>query len=150
MVGKVNFTNLSRYSTLNERSYRRQYDAVFEFMALNGCLISQAIAPGRFQVGAIDCSFVPKSGKATYGVDRFYNGKASRAEPGLEISTIAVVDVGASMAYALSVQQTPAELETTTEIEALSRVEYLSRTGGNDPSGATGQCSALSWRWLLQ
>lgn len=69
-------------------------------MALNCCLISRAIAAERFQVSAIDCSFLPKSGKATYGVDRFYNGKASRAEPGLEISTIAVVDVGASMAYA--------------------------------------------------
>lgn len=128
MVGKVNFTNLSRYSALSERSYRRQYDAAFEFMAVNRCLISQAIAPERFQVGAIDCSFVPKSGKATYGVDRFYNGKASRAEFGLEISTIAVVDVGASIAYALSVQQTPAELESATETEAISRVDaYLAQ-----------------------
>ncbi|WP_205879193.1 transposase, partial [Leptolyngbya sp. BC1307] len=120
----MNFTNLSRYSALTERSYRRQYDEAFEFMAVNSCLISRAIAPERFQVGAIDCSFVPKSGKATYGVDRFYNGKAGRAEPGLEISTIAVVNVGASMAYALSVQQTPAELEAETQTDAMTRVDH--------------------------
>jgi hypothetical protein len=124
MVGKVNFTNLSRYSALTERSYRRQDDEAFEFMAVNSCLISRAIAPERFQVGAIDCSFGPKSGKATYGVDRFYKGKAGRAEPGLEISTIAVVDVGASMAYALSVQQTPAELEAETQTDAMTRVDH--------------------------
>ncbi len=124
MVGKVNFTNLSRYSALTERSYRRQYDEGFEFMTVNRCLISRAIAPERFQVSAIDCSFVPKSGKATYGVDRFYNGKAGRAEPGLEISTIAVVDVGSSMAYALSVQQTPAELEAETKTDAMTRVDH--------------------------
>jgi hypothetical protein len=118
MCGKVNFTNLSRYSPLSERTYRRHYEESFEFMSINQCLIKQAIEPARFQVGAIDCSFVPKSGKSTYGLDRFYNGKASRAEPGLEISTIAVVDVAASLGYALSVQQTPAA-EPVTDDEAV-------------------------------
>ena len=64
----------------------------------------------------IDCSFVPKSGKATYGVDRFYNGSASRAERGLEISVIAVVDVAQSLGYSLSVQQTPASLTSETDV----------------------------------
>ena len=125
VVGKANFTNLSRYSELSERTYRRQFDTPFEYIAVNSCLISKAIGPERFQVSAIDCSFVPKSGEATYGVDRFYNGKAGRAEYGLEISTIAVVDVAASMAYALSVQQTPAEVEPEREDEAsLTRVDH--------------------------
>ena len=125
VVGKANFTNLSRYSALNERTYRRQFEQPFEHMAVNSCLIRKAIGAERFQVGAIDCSFVPKSGEATYGVDRFYNGKAGRAECGLEISTIAVVDVAASMAYALSVQQTPAEVEPDSEDEEpLTRVDH--------------------------
>jgi hypothetical protein len=63
MCGKVNFTNLSRYSSLSERTYRRHYDEPFAFMSINQYLISQAIEPARFQVGAIDCSFVPKSVK---------------------------------------------------------------------------------------
>jgi len=108
MVGKVNFTNLSRYSELSERTYRRQYEQPFGFMDINRCLIEVAIDTMRFQVAAIDASFIPKSGKHTAGVGWFYNGKASRAERGLEISTIAVVDVGAALGYALSVQQTPA------------------------------------------
>lgn len=128
MCGQVNFTNLSRYSRLSERTYRRHYDEPFDFMRINQCLISAAIEPARFQVGAIDCSFVAKSGKATYGVDRFYNGKASRCEPGLEISTLAVVDVAASLAYALSVQQTPATEPTTAdETVPLTRTDHYLR-----------------------
>ena len=119
MVGKVNFTNLSRYSELSERTYRRQFEQSFGFMAVNRCLIEAAIAAVRFQVAAIDASFIPKSGKHTPGLDWFYNGKASRAERGLEISTIAVVDVGAALGYALSVQQTPA----TEPVEALDLEE---------------------------
>ena len=69
--------------------------------------MSEAIVAIHFQVGVIDASFVPKSGKATYGLDRFYNGKASRAERGLEVSMIAVVDVEQAIGYSLSVQQTP-------------------------------------------
>ena len=108
MVGKVNFTNLSRYSELSERTYRRQFEQSFDFMSINQGLIEAAIVAVRFQVAAIDASFIPKSGKHTPGLDWFYNGKASRAERGLEISTIAVVDVDAALGYALSVQQTPA------------------------------------------
>jgi DDE superfamily endonuclease len=127
LCGQVTYTNLSRYSALSERTYRRHYKQPFEFMAVNQCLIGKAIAAERFQVGAIDCSFIPKSGKATYGLDRFYNGKASRSEPGLEISTIAVVDVAASLGYALSVQQTPASepaSDEPTPAEPVTRTDH--------------------------
>ena len=125
MYGKVIFTNLSRYSELSERTYRRHYAEPFEFIAVNQCLILEGIAAESFQVGAIDCSFIPKSGKAAYDLDRFYNGKASRSEPRLEISTIAVVDVAASLGYALSVQQTPAT-GVATDVPMLA--ETITRT----------------------
>ncbi|MEM9948673.1 MAG: transposase [Cyanobacteria bacterium P01_D01_bin.36] len=124
----MNFTNLSRYSGLSERTYRRQYSDPFGFISVNACLIIQAIASARFQVGAIDCSFIPKSGGATYGIERFYNGKASRSEWGLEISTIAVVDVAASISYALSAQQTPAALSlddsADDEVAVMTRTDH--------------------------
>ena len=99
---------MARYSDLSERTYRRHFAQPYAFISLNQRLIDKAIVPTHFQVGVIDASFVPKSGKATYGLDRFYNGKASRAERGLEISMIAVVNVEQAIGYALSVQQTPA------------------------------------------
>ena len=107
VCGKANFTNLSRYSELSERTYRRHFAERYAFMRLNQETISLVIAPTCFQVSAIDASFIPKSGKATYGVDYFHNGKAGRSERGLEISMIAVVDVDSSIGYTLSVQQRP-------------------------------------------
>lgn len=77
-------------------------------MALNAQLITEAVAAEVTQIGAMDCSFIPKSGKATYGLDWFYNGSANRSEKGLEISVIGVIDVEAHRGYSLSVQQTPA------------------------------------------
>lgn len=107
MCGKVNFTNLSRYSEISERTYRRQFLGSYNFIKGNAEIISKAITATARQIIATDCSFVPKSGKATYGIEYFYNGTASRAEKGLEISVIAIVDVDSKQGYALSVQQTP-------------------------------------------
>ena len=110
VCGKVNFTNLSCYSSLSERTYGRQYGQPFAFGSLNSALIGKALPASVYVVGAMDCSFIPKSGKGTAGVDWFYNGSHSRAEKGLEISVLAVVDVVARRAYTLSVQQTPARV----------------------------------------
>lgn len=81
-MGKVNFTNLSRYSKWSEKTCRRQYSRSFNFMALNAELIQEAIATGRTQIGAIDCSFITKRGKGIYGLDWFYIGSANRTERG--------------------------------------------------------------------
>ena len=80
-------------------------------MSLNAHLIAEALPSGVHKIGGMDCSFIPKSGKGTYGIDWFYNGSASRSEKGLEISVIAIIDVADHQSYTLSVQQTPANLE---------------------------------------
>ncbi len=105
--GRATFVNLSRYSQINERTYRRQYQRSFNFIQFNQKLIEQAIESESEVILAVDCSFIPKSGKRTYGIDYFYNGSASRAEKGLEVSAMAVIDVNQKRGYSLSVQQTP-------------------------------------------
>jgi hypothetical protein len=55
----------------------------------------------------MDCSFVHKAGDHTYGLDYFYNGSNSRAEKGLELSTLGIIDVDYNTAYPLSTRQTP-------------------------------------------
>jgi hypothetical protein len=59
------------------------------------------------QALVMDASFVPKSGKKTYGLDRFWNGTHSRTEKGLEISALAWLEITGTCAYGLSVDQTP-------------------------------------------
>lgn len=109
VCGKVNFTNLSRYSILSERTYRRQYQQDFEFAPLNRALVTQASRAGTALLAVMDCSFVAKSGKATFGLDSFWNGTTSRVETGLEVSVVGIVDVESEQAYALSAEQTYAQ-----------------------------------------
>ena len=110
MVGKVNFTNLSRYSALNERTYRRQFEQEVDFAPLNRTVVEQCIEPTHRVLAVMDCSLIAKSGKATAGRDWYWNGCAN-LEPGLEVSLIGVVDVEAETGYALSAQQTFAQAD---------------------------------------
>lgn len=106
--GKANFRNLCRYSEISEKTYWRQYGKPFDFVTFNREVINQALDTARERIIAFDPSFVPKSGKKTYGLDHFWNGCHSRAEKGLEVSTVAIVDVERGAGFALSVRQTVA------------------------------------------
>ena len=110
VCGKVNYTNLSRYSNCCERTYRRHFEAGLGLEGLNQALIEQVSADDSSQIVVVDCTFTEKSGRHTYGLDWFYNGKTQRAERGLEWSVVAVVDLAQKTGYALSAQQTEAGL----------------------------------------
>lgn len=106
--GRVNFRNLARYSDYSERTFHRQFRQEFNFAEFNRLSIKQAVEPSATLLVAQDATFIPKSGKHSYGLDRFFNGCAHRTEKGLEASTIAMVDVTLRTAFTLSVKQTPA------------------------------------------
>ena len=76
---------------------------------------------------AVDCSFIPKSGNKTYGLDYFYNGSVSKAEKGLEISAMAVVDVKQKISFSLSVQQTPPNSSIYLYYKARFQIEFIFR-----------------------
>ena len=105
--GHVTFRNLSRYSHYDEKTFSRWYARDFDFVSLNKAAIIEVIPSEHEQVLVMDSSFVPKSGKTTYGLDHFWNGSHSRVEKGLEISALAWLDVTGNCAYCLSVEQTP-------------------------------------------
>ena len=107
LPGHATFRNMSRYSSYHEKTFARWYDRPFDGVSLNKAAITQGVAPAHEQAWAIDASFIPKSGKQTYGLDRFWNGCHSRAETGLALSTVAWIDSTGNCAYALSVEQTP-------------------------------------------
>ncbi len=123
--GRANFLNLARHSHLSEKTYRRQYRHRFDFLAFNHRAITQAVSPTATPLFAQDASFAPKSGKQTYGLDRFWNGCASRVERGLEISVIALLDVERECAYPLSAQQTRAASDHITDRSETRIDDYL-------------------------
>jgi DDE superfamily endonuclease len=122
--GHATFRNLSRYSAYHERTFARWYARDFDFVSLNKAAIIQVIPPEHEQALVLDASFVPKSGKKTYGLDRFWNGSHSRTEKGLEISALAWLDITDNCAYCLSAEQTP-PADKTTNSEATRIDVYL-------------------------
>jgi hypothetical protein len=112
LPGHATFRNLSRYSPYHERTFARWYGRGFDWVSLNQAAITAVVPPRHEQALVLDASFVPKSGQHTYGLDRFWNGSHSRAEKGLEISTLAWLDITGNCAYCLSVEQTPPSAET--------------------------------------
>ena len=111
VCGKVNYTNLSRYSEISEKTYRRHFEAGLGLESINRALIEDATASDSEQIAAVDCTFVEKSGRHTHGLDSFFNGKTQRSERGLEWSVISIVDLAQQTGYALSAQQTESGLQ---------------------------------------
>jgi hypothetical protein len=125
--GKATFRNLSRYSDFCEKTYSRQFRKNFDFVEFNRISLETIIPPGALTIAVMDCSFCEKSGKHTYGQDKFYNSKQSKAEKGLEISTLSLVDVNYNTAYNISTRQTP-KLDNPDE----TRVDWYLKHLSND------------------
>jgi len=109
--GRVNYSNLARYSSYNECTFRRNFEKFFDWVGIN--LSIMFLSGLRFSnpvIAVMDCSFISKSGKKTYGLDKFYSGCAGRSLKGLEISLLSLIDVVKQKAWALDVVQTPPKL----------------------------------------
>lgn len=124
VCGPVTYTNLSRYSELTERTYRRHFNKGVGFESINQLLIEQNTSDSSVEIAVVDCTFAEKSGRHTPGLDWFYNGKSQQREKGLEWSVIAVVDLEQHTGYSLSAQQTEA---------GLSESSQVTETGNNQP-----------------
>jgi hypothetical protein len=125
--GRVNFRNLSRYCHYSERTIARQFRKPFDWPDFHQRVLMTALDPRSELISAHDASFLPKSGKQTFGLGHFFNGCANRAERGLEISTLAVVDVTRRCAFTLAASQTPqGEDATQTEPEE-TRVDFYTQ-----------------------
>ena len=102
----MNFRNTS-HSGLSEKTFFRNFRRDFDFLLFNRIAIGEVVGTTGTRVAAMGCTFVPKGGDQTCGVDWFRNGCADRNEKGLDLSVIAIVDVDRKTAYSLSAMQTP-------------------------------------------
>jgi len=134
LPGRVTFRNLSRYSPYHESTFARWFARDFDFVTLNHAAIIEVVPPSHEHILAFDPSFVPKSGKYTYGLDMFWNGAHSRAEKGMELATLAWIDVTHNSAYTLSVEQTsPAPQSGTEETRIDTYLAHLARVVTTQP-----------------
>lgn len=120
--GKATFRNLSRYSYYCEKTFSRWYKKKFDFVELNSQLLIHELPEEAEKVAAIDASFMKKSGQNTEGLGWFYHSQADKAEHGLEMSLICIVDIKANTAYALDAKQTiDTKDEKTTRVDLYGR-----------------------------
>src|SRR5215475_12342017 len=125
--GRVNFRNLRRYSDYSERTIARQFRRAFDWPDFHQRVITTALHPQAEAISAQDASFIPKSGKQTFGLGHFFNGCASRAEHRLELSTLAVVDVTRRCAFTLAVAQTPPGEDATKAEQEETWVDFYTQ-----------------------
>lgn len=118
--GRFNFENLTRYSKYNELTHRRQFSKYLDWFNLNQSFVD--FSNGE-HIGVIDCSFISKSGKKTFGLDKFWSGVASQAKNGLEISVLACINVTTGRATFLDATQTPSGLSKKEDLK-YSRTDF--------------------------
>lgn len=99
--------NLGRFGGYCEKSMRLHFEKLFDFVSFNTELIKKGC--GKELVAAFDPSYIPKSGKQTPGLGRWWSGKDQCTLKGLEISCLSIVDVVAETAMSLEVVQTPSK-----------------------------------------
>ena len=102
--GKINFLQLQRFSGRCEQYFRINFENKFNFQSFNLDMIKEKVTEC---VIAFDPSYIPKSGKRTYGLGAYWSGCAGAVKRGLEICGFAAVDVINNTAFHLNAVQTP-------------------------------------------
>lgn len=102
--GRINFLQLERFSSLDEQSFRNNFEKRFDFLNFNKELVLDN-GSGHFTI-AFDPSYISKSGKSTPGVNYFWSGVAGKSKWGLEICGIAAIDIDNHTAFHLEAVQT--------------------------------------------
>jgi hypothetical protein len=120
--GKINFLQLERYGENCEQTFRNHFHEDFEFLKFNSALVKEYCST-RTVIG-FDPSYIPKSGKKTEGVGKFWSGCAGAPKWGLEIGGIAAIDLDNHTAMHLeAIQTVPNESETLPEFYAKSLID---------------------------
>lgn len=109
---RINFLQLARHSDqYAENTMRLHFENYLDFATMNQHLIQQH-GSGHY-VLALDASYLPKSGKATPGLGKYWSGTAGQALWGLEVSVLSAIDVEHRTAWHLDAVQTPDKAERT-------------------------------------
>lgn len=99
------FSNMQRWGSRMEKSYRQMFSKLFDWSGFNYELVRQYA--GKEVICAFDPAFVTKSGKQTYGLGTFWSGTVGKALKGLEVGVLCFVDVAAATALHAQAVQSP-------------------------------------------
>lgn len=103
--GRHTFKGMERYGDYCEKTYRLHFEKPFDFLNLNIALCESNLSANC--ILALDPSYLPKSGKKTYGKGKYWSGCLGKATQGIEITGIGVIDLDHHTAFSLESVQTP-------------------------------------------
>lgn len=107
---RINFLMLARHSDQYvESTHRLHFEDYHDFATMNTDYIQQQ-GSGHY-VLAFDASHLPKSGRKTPGLGKYWSGCASKALPGLELGLLSVIDIDHHTAFHLDAALTPSPQE---------------------------------------
>ena len=127
--GRVNFTNLARFSPLHEQTFLaiwdrlRHFEKAFQWVWFNLIVFRLRWHPEEPIIGAFDCTLLPKSGTETWGLGQFFSPLAGRPKKGLEASVLGIVATSSRRAFGVDATRTPSGLPTGEE-DGYSRVDF--------------------------
>lgn len=104
-----NFKQLARWGKRNEGTIHNWYQKELRLETFNRSLIDKYGSGDCFVI--FDPSYLPKSGKQTPCLGRFWSGQAGAVKRGLELGSFAVGDLGHHTAFHLSASLTPSAKE---------------------------------------
>ncbi len=106
---RSNVKQMARWSKRNEGTIHNWLSKDLELVDFQRSLIDKN-GSGSYCT-LFDPSYLPKSGKCTPGLGRYWSGQAGAVKRGLELGAFAVGDVGHHTAFHLSASMTPSQSE---------------------------------------
>jgi DDE superfamily endonuclease len=106
---RVNIKQMSYWTPYQESTLHNWYKKELHLESFNCSLVERHGSGDCFVI--FDPSFLPKSGKNTPHLSRFWSGQAGAVKRGLEIGTFAVGDLGHRTAFHLDAKLTPSAAE---------------------------------------
>lgn len=104
--GRVNFLQLMRHSSLNEKTFRNNFSKSADWIGINDEIALRELPDAAHRVVVIDPAHISKAGRCTPGIARYWSGVAGQAKRGLKITAIAAIDFTTKHTVMLGAEQT--------------------------------------------
>lgn len=124
---RANFRQMAIWGGRNEGTYHNWFSKELCLDGFNRSLIDQHGTGDCFVI--FDPSFLPKSGKKSPGLGRFWSGQAGAVKRGMEVGCFAVGDLGHRTAFHLDAKLTPTAAELRKAGKTLMQ-HYVSQVEG--------------------
>jgi len=126
MTGRVTMLGISRWAGEggSYRTVQRFFNTPIAWVKVHWCLIRHCfLSSDDVFIIAGDETVVTKSGKITYGIDRFFSSLYDKVVPGLSFFTFSLISTKHRTSFPLMIQQIVRSEEKTTCTEDLSFTE---------------------------